>query len=261
MFLYILLFIITCLIIRDTLQKNEDGYFILDNLLPKNEIQIILTLWANKNYSDIKSYFLSNEDIKNKIKSILGEEYVLIDYTYIIEDSAIHTYHRDYTSSKYYNNLENPSYTMILYLDNSDTGLNLIPGSHLDNSYIYALDKSVKLNFNPGSAILFDADILHAGSVNNNDTKRHCIQFKIIHKDDITKLPHLLNYHVLINRPNNKSSIVKYIETSLTRHFPIFLDLFQETIKTSFTEDKSSIQKLISSIIFSNKDFYKPIRI
>lgn len=259
MFIFLILLFIILVLIKDLVKNVEPGYFIVEELIDREEVKNILEMWKYKNYSQIKYYF-KNKTIKDKIKKYFGEDYTLIDYTYIIENSAIHTYHRDYTSSKNYNNLKYPSYTMILYLDDSDTGLNIIPGSHKDNYPIYVLDKSKKLKANPGSAIIFDADILHAGST-SIETKRHCIQFKIIHKDDINKLKHLLDYHVLINRPNNKYLYTRYIETAFTRHFPIFLDFFQETIKSSFSENKSHIQKFISSVIFSNKDFYKPIRV
>jgi len=259
------IFIICLIIIFSILQyiyePAENGYTIIKNLIDKEDIDIILKKWDQKNYSNIKDFFLNNKNIHSKIKNILGEDYTLIDYCYLIENSAIHTYHRDYTSSMNYNNLNHPSYTMILYLDNSDTGLNLIPGSHRDNISVYLVDKSKKLKFDSGSAILFDGDLLHAGTLSDGNVSRHCIQFKIIHKDDIDKLPELLNYHVLINRKNDKSLFVKTLETNTTKHFPIFIDTFNGTIKTAFTEDKSPIQKFISSLVFSNEDFYKPIRI
>lgn len=259
MFLLVIILFLILLLIKDLFQNLEPGYFIVENLLDGEQLKYILNLWKNKNYSDIKYYF-KNKTIQDKIKNYFGENYIFIDYTYMIENSAIHTYHRDYTSSRNYNNLKYPSYTMILYLDESDTGLNIIPGSHKDNYPLYILNKSKKIKAKPGSAVIFDADILHSGTPSIN-TSRHCIQFKIIHKDDVNKLKHLLDYHVLINRPNNKSLYIKYIETVFTRHFPIILDFFQETIKSSFVENKTYVQKFISSFVFSNKDFYKPIRI
>lgn len=240
---------------------SEPGYFIIDNLLSDNQVDLVLSYWDERDFVSIKQFFLNNQNIISKIHEVLPQEYVLIDYTYVIENSSIHTFHRDYTSSKNYNNLKYPSYTMILYLDNSDTGLNIIPGSHRDNNHIYFYNQAKKLHFTPGTAVIFDADILHAGSIVDNDVKRRCIQFKIIHKDDIHKLPSLQNYHVLINRPNNKSISLKEIESTLTRHFPIFMDIFQEHIKTSFSEDKTMIQNIVSKIIFSDTDFYKPKRI
>lgn len=240
---------------------KSDGYKIIENLINEKDVIYILNLWENKNYNGIKQYFLKNNNINKKIKEILSDDYILIDYVYVIENSAIHTYHRDYTSSKNYNNLKYNSYTMILYLDDTNSGLNIIPGSHDDNASIYLKDNSIKLNVNKGSAILFDADLLHAGSAIQKDTKRHCIQFKVIHKEDIKKLPHLLNYYVLINRPNDKTHFLKNIETGFTKHIPVFMDIFNDPIKSAFVEKKTYLQKWISSFVFSNQDFYKPIRI
>lgn len=238
-------------------QVHEDGYKIVKNLLNDEEMRKINLLWDNKNYKELKHFFMQN----NKLKNILNNDYVLIDYSYFIENSAIHTYHRDYTSSQKYNNLDFPSYTLILYLNNSDIGLNLIPGSHVDENWFYIIDKSKKLKFNKGDAIIFNADILHAGSALSQDIKRRCVQFKIIHKNDIYKMPWLLNFHVLINRPNKKINLFKKIEASSTRQFPIIMDLTNKIIKTSFNEDKSFLQKIFSKFLFSNEDFYKPINI
>ena len=85
--------------------------------------------------------------------------------------------------------------------------------------------------------------------------------FKIIHKDDIHKVPHLQNFHVLINSKNNKMEILKKIEMNFTKHFPIITDLFNSVIKNSFGEKKTFIQKMFSKLIFSNSNFYKPIKI
>ncbi len=165
---YIVFSVIFILIILNlsTQQRiiSEPGYFIMDNLLSNNQVDLVLSYWDNHDFVSIKQFFLNNESITSKIHEILPQEYVLIDYTYIIENSSIHTFHRDYTSSKNYNNLKYPSYTMILYLDNSDTGLNIIPGSHRDNSSIYIHNQAKKLHFAPGTAVIFDADILHAES-------------------------------------------------------------------------------------------------
>jgi hypothetical protein len=251
------------LVLYKNTREYPNGYTIIPNFIPKNDVQEVIRDWDNKDYSSVKEYFLNpgkNIQIRNNINRLLGSDYELIDYVYFIENSAIHTYHRDLTSSKSHNNLQHPSYTMILYLDESDTGLNVVPGSHIDACGIYLIDKSKKLSFKAGTALIFDADLLHAGTASET-VKRRVIQFKIIHKDDIVKMPHLQQFHVLIDKQNNKPLYIKHVETALTRHFPFAQDLFKETIKTSFDEEKTPTQELISSLIFSNKDFYKPIRI
>jgi hypothetical protein len=260
-FLFLLLsviFCIYCVYLVDN--KRERGYIVIKDVLLKDDVNYINRCWDNLDYNTIIDFLLKNDNVNDMIKRYLGKDYVLINYSYLIENSSIHTYHRDYTSSKNYNNLQQPSYTMILYLDDSNTGLNLIPGSHLDKTTLmYIKNRSIKPKVDPGSIIIFDADILHSGT--KTDKKRRCIQFKIIHKQDIDKLPYLQNYHVLINKPNRKDDTLASFETFCTRHFPFLMDISNENIKTSFVEDKTFMQKIVSSIVFSDKDFYKPIRI
>lgn len=256
------LVLITLKIFSEMIRVKDRGYFIVREILDKQETDTAVKDWEMKNYKKIKEFFMNNQSIKNIIKEKLNDEYVLINYSYFIENSAIHTYHRDYTSCKNYNNLKFPSYTMILYLDDSDTGLNLIPGSHRDFFSFYIMDKSHQLHFKKGSAVIFDADILHAGtSQMSGKIDRKCIQFKIIHKEDISKLPWLQNFHMLIDSPNDKNYYIKVLEAGLTKHFPFFMDSTQTIIKTSFNEEKTFIQKLISMVVFSNTDFYKPKKI
>jgi len=236
---------------------NDVGYTIIDNMLSNDDILNILKEWDNRNFKEIYN-IINNNFCKG---DFCKGDYKLIDYIYVIENSSIHTYHRDYTSSKNYNNLTYPSYTMILYLDNFNSGLHVIPKSHLDNSFMYLFDYSKKINVKIGSVIIFDANLLHCGDLYNNDNNRKCIQFKIIHKDDIHKVPHLQNFHVLINSKNSKTQILKKIEMNFTKHFPIITDLFNSIIKNAFGEKKTFIQKMFSKLIFSNSNFYKPIKI
>ncbi len=269
LFILFILFTTQAFLIYKRNKIKDIGYIVIENMLSKSDIENILENWEMRNFKNIHDIFIGNGKVGNgrgikwKIKEILGDSYNLIDYMYVIEDSAIHTYHRDYTSSKQYNNLEYPSYTMILYLDENseENGLNVIPKSHIDNAQFYTFDYSLKLNFKKGTSIIFDANLLHCGTAIKNNIKRKCIQFKIIHKDDISKMPHLQNFHVLINKPNDKNTISKYIEMNFTKHLPIISDLFQSTIKSAFTENKTFIQKFISGVIFSDSDFYKPTRL
>jgi hypothetical protein len=266
-FALFLLFVNQAFLIYKRNRIKDPGYIVVENILSQSEIENILVNWEMRNFKNIHDIFIGKgRGIKSKIKNILGDSYNLIDYMYVIENSAIHTYHRDYTSSKQYNNLEYPSYTMILYLDEPSldgqgNGLNIIPKSHIDKAQFYIFDYSKKLNFKKGTSIIFDANILHAGTAINSNVNRKCIQFKIIHKDDISKLPHLQNFHVLINKPNDKNTILKYIEIEFTKHLPIISDLFQSTIKSAFAENKTFIQKFISKLVFSDSDFYKPKRL
>jgi hypothetical protein len=240
---------------------EKSGYLIKNNLLTESEVHYLLHYWNNKDYTSIKYFFKNNINMENTVTEIFGNDYILLDYTYIIEDSSIHTFHRDYTSCKQYNKLDNISYTMIIYLDSPDYGLDVIPESHNNIQSVYMMNSAISIRCDSGSAIIFDANLLHSGTLKVGQPSRHCIQFKIVHKDDISKIPHLLGQHVLNNRQNDKSYTLKQIERYLTQHFPIFMDMNNGIIKTSFSDNKTFMQKIVSSLVFSNQDFYKPIHI
>lgn len=65
--IYILIFFI---ILQYLYVPKNNGYYILDNLLDKSESNYILKKWDNKDYNYIKSYFLSNNNIKDEIKKV-----------------------------------------------------------------------------------------------------------------------------------------------------------------------------------------------
>ena len=46
------------------------------------------------------------------------------------------------------------------------------------------------------TALLFDADSVHSGMINDIGAARHVIQFKLAHQDDRWRLQHLDGMHV-----------------------------------------------------------------
>ena len=54
-------------------------------------------------------------EIETQVLELLSEDYVFLDYSYEISNSSLYTFHRDVTSSKTFQNLSYPSYTLIIY--------------------------------------------------------------------------------------------------------------------------------------------------
>lgn len=244
---------------------SEDGYFKTDMIFSYFDVNYFRYLFVYKKFDEIKKYIFTTkytrflENIKavlhyNKVKDF--NNYILVDYSYIINNSSISTYHRDYTSSKQYNNLNFTSYTMILYLDN--TNLNIIPDSHLEKFPIYLIDNSRQIKFNPGEAIIFDADLLHSGEISKTNEQRRCIQFKIVHKDDIENVKHLINYHNVNENKNNNNYYLKLLYNNISRMIPFVSDIFNKQISNSFHSHKTKIQEFISYLFYSSTDFFKP---
>ena len=127
----------------------------------------------------------------NKLKQdalqMLPSGYTFIDYVYKIQNVALSTFHRDVTSSQHIYKTNYPVYTLILYKSWGDL-LSVCPGSN--TSYPFVWSNIVNISGEPGTAFLFDCDVLHAGCT-NECRKRDVIQYKICHVDDLDKLAHL----------------------------------------------------------------------
>ena len=116
----------------------------------------------------------------------LPEGYVFVDYAYAISNNSLPTFHRDVTSSMRVMRTRLPVYTLILYLS-SGPMLSVCPGSH--RTYPFTWSRVVNIDGEPGTAFLFDCDVLHAGRV--ACAHRHLVQYKICHRADLETLASL----------------------------------------------------------------------
>jgi hypothetical protein len=116
----------------------------------------------------------------------LPEGYVFVDYLYEIRDNSLPTFHRDVTSSMRVMRTRLPVYTLILYLSRGPM-LSVCPGSH--RTYPFTWSRVVNIDGEPGTAFLFDCDVLHAGRV--ACAHRRLVQYKICHRGDLEALASL----------------------------------------------------------------------
>ena len=129
----------------------------------------------------------SREDERSIALQKLPPDYTCLDYEYTIHSTALSTFHRDVTSSQRLHDCANPVYTLIVYEYSGDL-LSVCPAS--DKSWPFVWSRIVNLSGPPGTCVLFNSEILHAGQTN------HCLprrvrQYKLCHREDIKKLRHL----------------------------------------------------------------------
>src|SRR5210317_2343109 len=123
----------------------------------------------------------SRDDILRK----LPEGYEFLDYIYTIHGCTLSTFHRDVTSSQYIFKTKHPVYTFITY-DYDGPALSVCPGSHQTAPFL--MNRPVIINSN---SVLFNCDVVHAGSLNLKKKPRRAIQYKIAQRYDLEKLKHL----------------------------------------------------------------------
>lgn len=101
----------------------------------------------------------------------------------------------------------------------------------------------------PGDALLFDANLIHAGVIGNPGTGRR-LQMKLTHKSDVSTIHYYENYYKRINKPNVFPDVIKHLQQHVSCQQSIMSDSSQHlSIQQAKGEGKgtaSLLQKLYS---------------
>ena len=208
------------------------------------------------NYRDIFTLLNNNTQLNEWIHVNCGKKYNLMDYVMFLENSVLHTCHRDNNGDRFNDIKPNKSYTMIIYIDDMQECLDVIPKSHRHDVGIYAYDSTNTFLCNPGSIILFDANLIHSGSIFGKESNRR-IQLKVSHDDDIEKLSFYQNYHKLMNKTNTNSFVSKAMQKHVTCQFPFVGDITQGNDKEYIKGNISPSSQKFSEVFYSDKNYYK----
>jgi hypothetical protein len=238
---------------------EADGVRLFKSVIPPDKIQQLQKLCADKRYKDLKTAVHSDENIKRVIRTI-SDEYVLHDYIWIIEKSAVHTCHRDNNGTFFNVGQKHDSYTMLVYLESMDRCLGVMPGSH-KSQYKNALFGNVEdMICSAGDVILFNANLVHVGTITEKDDNLR-IQLKASHPDDLEVLNYYQNFNKVLNKENTIPDVLRKAQRGITCAFPFASDLTQsENIRTARgTVDGAKIsfgQKIFSKLFYGRSDFY-----
>ena len=238
-------------------QLFNDGFIIIKDFLHKDDLKRILYFIKNEYYDELKKYLMT-ERFQNKLKLCLLNRYEnqdaflyeVVDYIYILNGSSVNSYHRDYTSSKMFNNLKYPAYSAIIYI--TDSSLDVIPSSNENDKSIYFCYKSFKtLDFDRGDCIIFDSDVFHKG----NDEGKIAIQMKLIHRKDIDRLPNLQNF-LKVNNNDCKPSLFSRYFNECVKYVPFLIDLNYKIINDCFNHRQNILHKIVSFMLFGNSKYF-----
>jgi ectoine hydroxylase-related dioxygenase (phytanoyl-CoA dioxygenase family) len=241
---------------------KRDGCCVIKNVLSKNDILTIKKMCDESNYEETKEMLLNHPEIKTRIVQTLDKNYVLQDYIWIIKKSAVHTCHRDNNGDFFNKGQRYPSYTMLVYIEDMEKCLGVIPTSHTDiNAYNINFANNVEnVICNKGDAILFNANLIHVGAINEKDDNLR-IQLKVTHKDDIQHIAYYQNFNKVLNEENKLPKPIIQIQKNISCMLPFISDLSQrENINSSRGSVNGSkigyFQKVFSYLFYGNIDFY-----
>jgi hypothetical protein len=229
---------------------GDTGYKLLD-VFGDTEVNYILGLIDSKKYLDAQKFMQNHSGFLKQMNQLLGEDYVFMDYIFTIEKSSISTCHRDENGSVFTPQNKHPSYTILFYLEPMDACLDIIPGSHKERNAVYLSKSLESIPCKPGQAVLFDADLIHSGSINTkNDNKR--IQMKIIHRDDLDNLKEFHKYYKVGDATKETTLQNTLFYRRLSCMFPGIADL---------TRNGNSmppfLNKLYKKLVYGDEDNYK----
>jgi hypothetical protein len=241
---------------------QTDGFCICKDVLPPQKTAKYKELCQKGDYETVKMELLEEPEMLSLKNKCLGGDYRFQDYIWIIQRSSVHTCHRDNNGDFFNENQKYPSYTLLVYLENMEKCLGVIPKSHT-NLYTNAMnfkDPVENLLCNCGDAILFNANLIHVGAMNAKEDNLR-IQLKLTHKDDIHTIGYYENFHKILNQPNQLPTFLRRMQKNASCMVPIVSDWTQtENIRTSRGSDNGVdigiAQQAFSYLFYGDSDFY-----
>lgn len=245
-----------------TCNMNDDGFILIDNILSHTQIKTFLEMAKLGEHKKIKNEIMNSNYINKRIHDILGNDYIFMDYIWMIMKSNVHTCHRDNNGLFFNETQKYDSYTILFYLEDMDSCLDVLPKSH-KNMYEHSInltDETKHIKCNPGSAILFNANLIHTGSFNKKPDNAR-IQMKISHKNDIKSLNYYQNFNKYVDKENPIPDFFRKTQKHISCQFPFISDLTQGTnIQTSRgTSAGANIplsQKIFSFLAYGDSNYY-----
>lgn len=241
---------------------SNHGFKVYPSIFSNQDIHHIKEKCMREHYKDAKISLLNNKKLNELIHEKINKDYIFQDYIWIIKKSVVHTCHRDNNGDFFNENQQNPSYTMLIYLEDMEKCLGVIPNSHKDlNSHVFNItDKVINLPCKAGDVIIFNANLIHVGCINKKDDNLR-IQLKVTHKDDIKHIQYYENFNKILNKDNHLPLVLRKAQRKITCAIPALSDATQgENIRTARGSsngiDIGLPQQLFSYIFYGISDFY-----
>jgi len=249
---------------RDDWNLKENGFIIIKDTLNDDEIDNLKLLCLANDYINVKDYLHKHGKIQKLIRGYTDESYEFQDYIWIIKKSSVHTCHRDNNGDFFNKGQKYPSYTMLIYLVDMDNSLDVIDKSHkVENKNAFDFNISnplTKLGCKSGDIVLFNANLIHVGTINEKDDNLR-IQMKVTHKDDREILNYYEDYNKVLNKDNKIPRWIRKIQKHVSCMVPSLSDKVQNVnIKSARGSDNGARiglgQKVFSTLYYGDSSFY-----
>jgi ectoine hydroxylase-related dioxygenase (phytanoyl-CoA dioxygenase family) len=241
---------------------EEDGFCICKDVLSNSQTETYRDLCAKGDYRNVKDRLLKEPSLVKAVEACVGPEYQFQDYIWIIQKSNVHTCHRDNNGDFFNEGQKHPSYTLLVYLEEMEKCLGVIPNSH-SNLYANAFnitDPIKNVACRKGDAIIFNANLIHVGAMNEKEDNIR-VQLKVTHRDDMEAISYYENFNKVLNQSNELPVSLRKMQKRASCMFPLVSNWTQsENIRTARGSDNGVEvgwpQQVFSYLFYGNKDFY-----
>lgn len=245
---------------------EHDGVCVIPRVFNETETHKLKHLCEQGNYRDVGNYIHGHYRLLNALRKCtppkVSPDYRLQDYIWVIQKSSVHTCHRDNNGDFFNNGQRHPSYTVLVYLDDMEKCLGVIPRSHhsIMTHAVNMQNNVVNLVCNKGDIIVFNANLIHVGSINKRENNLR-IQLKWSDKNDAETLSYYENFHKVLNNEPKMPVNIRKMQRNMSCMFPFVSDMTQrENIRTSRgTSDGVNMGwglKMFSTLFYGNSNYY-----
>jgi ectoine hydroxylase-related dioxygenase (phytanoyl-CoA dioxygenase family) len=242
---------------------NKYGACVIKHAIKRDKADQLKKSCDDKAYQAVKKHILNDHNLIKVISDATGSpDYIFQDYIWIIQKSSVHTCHRDNNGDFFNIGQKYPSYTMLVYLEDMERCLSVIPKSHKDvNSHFIDFNNSLRtIICNKGDAVIFNANLIHVGCINEKDDNIR-VQLKVTHKSDIPHISYYQNYNKVLNEDNNIPKYMRKMQQNMSCMFPGISNYTQqENINSARGSDNGAKigygQKMFSYLFYGNENYY-----
>ena len=275
-FFFIVIFFICFVVIKSALMNDivdstetkynldKDGVTVLKEVLTQQEIEKLRSCCFKSEYKKAKNLLIHDSGLSAKLEPVIKDSnYQLQDYIMIIQKSSFHTCHRDNNGDFFNKGQNHPSYTLLIILEPMEKCLGVIPQSHkrLSSFAVNFTDQVINLVCQPGDAILFNANLIHVGAINDNMDDHLRIQMKVSHKDDLNVLEYYQDFNKVLNESNTIPRPIRRFQRNMSCMFPFVSNMTQqENIRSARGSDNGATiglgQQAFSSLFYGNSKYF-----
>jgi hypothetical protein len=241
---------------------HEHGYCLLKQAIPQEQIDVWRAQCREGQYKEVKENLVKQPHLLAPLQKVTTSEYQFQDYIWIIQKSSVHTCHRDNNGDFFNEGQEWPSYTVLVYLENMEKCLSVLPQSHIDKHSVWVNweEPMHDILCDAGDVVIFNANLIHVGTINQREDNLR-IQLKWTHPDDIAKIGYYEDFNKVLNEDNQLPIPLRKMQRNISCLFPGVSDWTQgENIRTARGSDNGVdvgiSQQVFSYLFYGNKDFY-----